>query len=87
MEEAIRDQLIEKCCDSKLTRKFLERVNATLKDLQDIARAYEAVEEQLKSMEGSNTVNALNQKPRWNGRQRKRFNANQNERRSPGDRA
>lgn len=53
VEEAIRDQLIEKCCDSKLRRKFLERVNATFKDLQDIARAYEAVEEQLKSKESS----------------------------------
>ena len=46
VEDAIRDQLLEKCSDSKLRRKFLERVNASLKDLQDIARAYEAVEEQ-----------------------------------------
>ena len=57
MEDAIRDQLIEKCCDSKLRRKFLERVNVSHKDLQDIARAYEAVEEQSKSMESSHTVN------------------------------
>ena len=45
VEDAIRDQLIEKCSDSKLRWKFLERVNASLKDLQDIAQAYEAVED------------------------------------------
>ena len=62
VDEAIRDQLIEKCSGSKLRRKFLERANATLKDLQDIARAHEAVDEQMKFMEvGSHSVNALNQ--------------------------
>ncbi|XP_028404164.1 uncharacterized protein K02A2.6-like [Dendronephthya gigantea] len=81
VEEAIRDQLIEKCGDSKLRRKFLERVNATLKDLQDIARAYEAVEEQLKSMEGSNTVNVVSHKSRWSGRKEKKVNTDQKERR------
>ena len=40
VDEAITDQLIEKCFDPKLRRKFLERTNATLKDLQDVARAY-----------------------------------------------
>ena len=65
VDEAIRDQLIEKCLDSKLRRKFLEKENATLKDLQDVARAYEAVNEQMKSMESSShSVNALNHKPR-----------------------
>ena len=61
VDEAIRNQFIEKCLDSKLRRKFLERSNAILKDLQDVARVYEAVEEQLKSMESSHTVNALDQ--------------------------
>ena len=49
VDEAIRDQLIEKCFDPKLRRKFLERTNATLKGLQDVARAYEAVEQQMKA--------------------------------------
>ena len=83
VEDAIRDQLIEKCSDSKLRRKFLERVNASLKDLQDIARAYEAVEEQLKSMEGSYAVNALSQKLRVGKQQEKGSHENQNERRLP----
>ena len=62
VDEGIQDQLIEKCSDWKLRRKFLERTNATLKDLQDIARAHEAVDEQMKLMEnGSHSVNALNQ--------------------------
>ena len=40
---AIRDQLIERCRDPRLRRKFLEKANATLKDLQDLARVQEAV--------------------------------------------
>ena len=51
VDETIRDQLIEKCLDPKLRRKFLEKTNATLTDLQAIARAHEAVTEQMKSME------------------------------------
>ena len=33
VDEAIRDQLIERCRDPRLRRKFLEKPNATLKDL------------------------------------------------------
>ena len=66
--EAIRDQLIEKCFDPKLRRKFLERTNATLKDLQDIARAYEAVEQQMKAM--GESVNALKHNTRSGGMNR-----------------
>ena len=53
VDEAIRDQLIEKCGNAKLRRKFLEKANTNLKDLQDIARAFEAVEFQMKSLEQS----------------------------------
>ena len=53
VDEAIRDQLIEKCGNAKLRRKFLEKANTNLKDLQDIARAFEAVEIQMKSLEQS----------------------------------
>ena len=55
VDETIRDQLIEKCLDPKLRRKFLEKANATLTDLQEIARAHEVVTEQSKSMETSDT--------------------------------
>ena len=49
----------------EIKAKFLEKENATLKDLQDVARAYEAVNEQMKSMESSShSVNALNHNPR-----------------------
>ena len=53
MDETIRDQLIEKCQDQRLKKKFLEKINATLADLQRIARAFEAVNEQMKSMDKS----------------------------------
>ena len=50
VDETIRDQLIEKCRDGRLRRKFLEKSNATFKDLQDIARAHEAVDVQMESV-------------------------------------
>ena len=53
VEEAIRDRLIEKCGNAKLRRKFLEKANTNLQDLQDVARAFEAVEIQMKSLEQS----------------------------------
>ena len=48
VDKTIRDQLIEKCIDLRLRHKFLEKTNATLADLQRIARAHEAVNEQMK---------------------------------------
>ena len=66
VDEAIRDQLIEKCRDQRLRRKFLERSgDGKLKDLQDIARAYEAVEAQMRSMNRTTPaaqVNAVQKK-------------------------
>ena len=60
VDEAIRDQLIERCRDPKLRRKFLEKANATLKDLQDVARVYEAVEMQVKAMDHSGPSGQVN---------------------------
>ena len=60
VDEAIRDQLIERCRDPRLRRKFLEKTNATLKDLQDLARVQEAVNMQVKAMDqSSHQVNAV----------------------------
>ena len=53
VDETIRDQLIEKCRDGRLRRKFLEKSNATLKDFQDIARGHEAADAQMESMSKS----------------------------------
>ena len=50
MDETIRDQLIETCRDGRLRRKFLEKTNATSKDLQDIGRADDVVGAQMESM-------------------------------------
>ncbi|XP_068707557.1 uncharacterized protein [Montipora foliosa] len=50
-DEAIRDQIIEKCKDSRLRRKFLEKASdATLSVLQETARVHEAVNTQMQSM-------------------------------------
>ena len=44
VDEAIRDQIIEKCRDPKLRRKFLEKSSeATLTVLQETSRVHEAV--------------------------------------------
>jgi len=48
VDEAIRDQIIEKCRDPKLRRKFLEKSSeATLTVLQETARVHEAVNTQM----------------------------------------
>ena len=60
MNEAIRDQIMEKCRDPKLRRKFLEKSSeATLTVLQEIARVHEAVNTQMQSMERPKQVNKL----------------------------
>ena len=53
VEEAIRDQVIEKRSSTHLRRKFLEKSgNIALNEMQRIARAFEAVVLQMRSMEG-----------------------------------
>ena len=60
VNEAIRDQIIEKCRDPKLRRKFLEKSSeATLTVLQETARVHEAINTQMHSMERSEQVNKL----------------------------
>ena len=65
IDETICDQLIEKCIDQRLPRKFLDKTNTTLADLQRIARAHEAANEQMKSMDKvtpqAMEVNSINQ--------------------------
>ena len=69
VDEATRDQLIERCRDPRLRRKFLEKTNATLKDLQDLARVQEAVNMQVKAMDqSSGQVNALSGRPHSRGK-------------------
>ncbi len=51
MEAQIRDQIISKCRSNELRRKFLEKGQTlTLQQLQEIARIFEAVKKQTKSM-------------------------------------
>ena len=60
VNEAIRDQIIEKCRDPKLRRKFLGKSSeATLTVLQETARVHEAVSTQMQSMERPEKVNKL----------------------------
>ena len=60
VNEAIRDQIIEKCRDPKLRRKFLEKESdATLTVLQETARVHEAVNTQMQSMGSLEQVNKL----------------------------
>ena len=65
VNEAIRDQIIEKCRDPKLRRKFLEKSSeATLTVLQETARVHEAVNTQMQSMERPEQVNKLSSNDR-----------------------
>ena len=57
VDEAVRDQLIEKCKDTALRRKFLEKEGTvTLTDLEKIANAFEAVVLQIKTMNSAQNV-------------------------------
>ena len=73
VNEAIRDQLIEKSSDARLRLKFLEKAgNAKLKEMQYIVRAYEAVAKENKGEKGSKGG-----KPKSGGFQDKRcYNCN-----------
>ena len=63
VDEAIRDQIIEKCKDSRLRRKFLEKASdATLTVIQETARVHEAVNTQMQSMESLERVNKISSK-------------------------
>ena len=69
VDGAIRDQLIERCRDPRLCPKFLEKANATLKDLEDLASVQEAVNMQVKATDqSSGQVNAVSKKPHGKGR-------------------
>ena len=71
VDGAIRDQLIERCKDPRLRRKLLEKVNATLKDLQDLACVQEAVNNGFKAMDQSSAqVNTVSGKPHNKGKKK-----------------
>ena len=54
IDEATWDQLIEKCRDPELRRKFLEKAQEeTLTDLQDVAQVHESLKLKMKSLETS----------------------------------
>ena len=60
VDEAIRDQIIEKCRDPRLSRKFLEKTSeASLTVRQETARLHEAVNTQMQSMRRPEQVNKL----------------------------
>ena len=63
MDKAISDQIIEKCKDSKLRRKFLEKASdATLTVLQETVQVYKAVNTRMpQSMGGPEQVNRISQ--------------------------
>ena len=60
VDEAIQDQLIDRCRNSQLQRKFLEKTGTvSLTDLQAVPCAMEALDMQVRSMEKGADVNAL----------------------------
>ena len=79
VDEAIRDQLIEKCRDPELQKKFLEKAQeGTLTVLQDVARVHESVKLQMQSLETSckddqvNAVQPVDPKHRKNKKRRRK---------------
>jgi len=60
-DEMIRDQVIDKLSTQsrRLKEKLLERTDLTLSILQEVARAHEATESQVKKMDHTETVNMM----------------------------
>ena len=86
VDSAIRDQLLDKCHSASLRRRFLEKSEkAELKDFEKIARAYETVESQMKSMslESGASVNAVGtrKKSKFVPKPRKTFQGGQGDKR------
>ena len=76
VDESIRDQLVEKCLDGELRKKFLEKSGkVTLNDFLSTARAHEAVCSQLKKMDIScqGTVNAVHPNKSYNNKKPMKF--------------
>ena len=89
VDEAIRDQLIEKCRDDGLRRKFLEKPGTvTLTELQDVARAYEAVNQKMQSMESSKSsqVNAVGSRKQDNKAEKGKQSSRGGRNKKPNDR-
>lgn len=57
-DENIKDQIIEKCNSVALRRRILERGDLTLSEVETLATAFEAVEEQDKAFRGQNEKSA-----------------------------
>ena len=90
LDEAICDQLIEKCRDPELPRKFLEKAqDGTLSVLQDVARVYESVKFQMQSLETSskdNQVNAVRPvDPKWRKNKKKKKGKPEKKDSKPGE--
>jgi Zinc knuckle len=58
LEENVRDQVIDKCADQRLTVKFLEKKNLNLKQVLEIARAHESAQRQMRDMSGHSEQNS-----------------------------
>ena len=77
LDEAIRDQLIEKCRDPELQWKLLEKAqDGTLTVLRDVARVHKSVKLQMQSLETSSKddqVNAVQPvDPKWGKNKKKK---------------
>lgn len=84
LDDQIRDQVIEKGLSTDLRRKFLERGDLKLDEVREIAKAYEATEMQLHSMEKPSPTVEVNKvqyknKPNWKkGKEEKKVSGNSN---------
>ena len=95
VDDNIRDQVIDKCKNSEMRRKFLEQgKDLKLNKLQDIARTYEMSRMQSQSMESHQLsgghINRIQQNPGRNKLQnassyRNNYNSNSNNDKSIGD--
>lgn len=68
-DDEIRDQVIEHCRDSEVRKRVLEKGDITLKEVLEIANAWEISCSRVKAMEGESVANLSSRKSRDNRRE------------------
>lgn len=70
VDEAIRDQVVDKCVSNALRRKLLEKEQLALADVLKVSRAFEAVDRQAKAIESSHRTTPAAQVNTVSGKQK-----------------
>lgn len=70
-DDEIRDQVVDKCNSTEIKKRILEKGDITLKEVTDIAQAFEVMSVRVKNMEPENVAKLTEKKQKVNKQQHK----------------